>query len=149
MKVKSILLDASNRLVENRLTSITFELNKIQQDANSETKSSMGDKYETGRAMAQNEKTKLNQNKIIFLKHQQSLSKIKQSDAKTIEFGSVVETNNMNIFLSTAIGELLIDKKAYFAISPVTPLGNQLIGKKEGDSFTFNGQNWEITSVEN
>lgn len=149
MSVKEKLIEEATSLVQQRLASIDVELKKIQDDANSETKSSMGDKYETGRAMAQNEKSKLNQNKSQFVNHLQTINKLKFSKSKTVEFGSVVETNQLNIFLSTALGELTIDNKKYFCISPLTPLGQILKDKTIGNTFDFNKQNWEILNVEN
>ena len=149
MSLKAKLIEKTTLVIQTRIQSINAELKKIQEDANSETKSSMGDKYETGRAMAQNEKIKLNQNKIQFLRHLETLNKVSYTTNNTIDFGSVVHTNQMNIFLCTSIGELTVKDQKYFTLSPITPIAKQLIGLNEGSKFTFNNQEWEIQMVEN
>ena len=58
LKVVEKCLDS----VQVKLSQLEVEKSKIQDSANNETKSSMGDKYETGRAMAQNEIGKLELN---------------------------------------------------------------------------------------
>lgn len=64
-----------------------------------------------------------------------------------IESGSVIVTNNGNFYLAISAGALMLDGKTYFAVSPASPVGNMLIGKKTGDGFTLNGKLYKIESV--
>ena len=55
MKEKEVLYAYCVNYVQQRIARIQGEINKAQSSANEETKSSMGDKYETSRAMAHQE----------------------------------------------------------------------------------------------
>lgn len=132
-----------------------------QESANEEGKSSAGDKYETGRAMAQLEIEKASTQLAEANKLKQALEQIsvdennssshrtrKPSPTETpgnrnpgtgdrftaiVKPGSLVTTNQGNYFIAIAAGKLIVDNKTWFAISAGSPLGEKLMGKKEGD----------------
>ncbi len=64
-----------------------------------------------------------------------------------VEFGAIVTTNKQNIFVSVGMGKTELDGKTYYAISPKVPIFDAMRGKKAGDSFTFNGQTFEIIDI--
>ena len=71
----------------------------FQESLDSETKSSAGDKYETGRAMVQIELEKNQAQYNKFLKLKNELKQIDPIVIKSkIEYGSIVVTNNGNFF---------------------------------------------------
>jgi len=122
---------------------------EAQQATNDDTKSSAGDKYETGREMMQQETNRnlaqLNEaNKLLVALTQVSIN----GSSKTIETGSVVTTNNGNFYMAISAGTLALNGKNYFAVSPASPIGFKLKGLQTGNSFTLNGKNYEIQSVE-
>jgi transcription elongation GreA/GreB family factor len=49
--------------------------------------------------------------------------------------------------LSISAGELTIKETVYFAISPSSPIGKLLVGKKAEDIFTWRGQEIKIDRV--
>ncbi len=59
---------------------------------------------------------------------------------ESISFGSVVITNDQQLFISISLGKISVDGQEYFAISPLVPLFKALEGLKKGDSFEFNGK---------
>ncbi len=63
------------------------------------------------------------------------------------EFGAVVITDKQKIFLSIGLGEFKAQGLQYWAISPMSPLGQILIGKKPGEDYTFNGRKFRIKDV--
>jgi len=78
---------------------------------------------------------------------------ISQIDAKKkfekIEFGSLANTSQGNYFLSIGLGKLEASNgQTYFAISFGSPIGRELLNKKQGEQFTFQGRSFEILSVE-
>ncbi|MDO6425302.1 hypothetical protein, partial [Saccharophagus degradans] len=74
-----------------------------QEDLNSETKSSAGDKHETGRAMLQLEMEKLGQQYQTVLTQKNVLQKIDVSVKKKAQVGSLVgTTSGLNYFLATS-----------------------------------------------
>ncbi len=123
-------------------------IKEAQQASKDDTKSSAGDKYETGRAMMQQETDRnmaqLNEaNKLKVALNQISTS----VTTKQVENGSVVLTNNGNFYMAISAGTLLVDSLSYFAISPASPIGLKLKGLKATDQFTLNGKDYKITSV--
>jgi transcription elongation GreA/GreB family factor len=146
--IKNKLHQRCLTIAEERIVSLQNILQETQDAANNETKSSAGDKHETGRAMAQLETEKLTTQLTEALKLKQALSQIKTtSSTNQITIGSVVFTNNGNFYISASIGKLDIDKQSFFAISPASPIGNLLLTKKEKDSFSFNGKSYTILSI--
>ncbi|QTE35556.1 3-oxoacyl-ACP synthase [Mucilaginibacter sp. P25] len=119
-----------------------------QKSSTDDTKSSAGDKYETGREMAQQETNRnmaqLNEaNKLLV-----ALNRIGTTGAPVhAEPGSVIITNNGNFYLAISAGVLTLNGKTFFAVSPASPIGNLLNGKKAGDEFALNGKRYKIESV--
>ena len=124
-------------------------LNDALQDAtdagNNETKSTAGDKHETGRAMMQLEQEKLG-NQLVDLESQKNdFDKIDFSISHAaIANGSLVETNKGFFFIASAIGKLEVDQATVFAISKKSPLALILIGLKSNDTVDFNGMKYLI-----
>ena len=89
-----------------------------QQSANNETKSSAGDKYETGRAMMHLEKERLARQMIEVAKLRKPLEMINPEKIEsTVALGSIVTTENRNYFLSVSLGEVELEEEKYFCIS--------------------------------
>jgi transcription elongation GreA/GreB family factor len=119
-----------------------------QQSANEETKSSAGDKYETGRAMAQLEIEKSMIQLGEAKKLKQVLDQISvERESPIISMGSVVFTNQGNFFIAISAGQFVIDSKTYFAISPNSPIGQKLMGLHAHDSFLFNKKEYQISNI--
>ncbi len=148
MDIKQKLLDQCQYNIDQRLQRIQRTITDIQESLSSETKSSAGDKHETGRAMLQLEREKAGQQLAEVQKLQEILAKIDISTSSDNAcLGSLVFTTQGNYFLSISIGELSIDKTSYFAIAANTPIGKLLLGKTIGDTFSFNGKEISIKRV--
>ena len=119
-----------------------------QESANEEGKSSAGDKYETGRAMAQLEIEKASSQLAEANKLKQALVQV-PADAlgPVVKPGSLVVTNQGRYFISIAAGSLTVDDKTWFAISAGSPLGAILVGKKEGDVVKMMGKEIVVEKV--
>ncbi|MGA9211727.1 hypothetical protein, partial [Kaistella sp.] len=115
--------------------------------SNNETKSSMGDKYETTREMVQQEinnlQVQLNEN----LKANNSLKLIPLSATKKVGFGSLVETSNGLFYISVSLGRIENGQQTIFLISPESPLAKTIFGKKKDDVFTINNINQTIQNI--
>lgn len=120
----------------------------VQQSANAESKSSMGDKYETGRAMAQNE---------VFLLSSQlenqkrEFGKFEATDFVTVRpecgAGSLVQTASAWFLLSAGLGKVTVAGGTVMCISLDSPLGQALLGKQAGEEFSVNGQENRVLNV--
>lgn len=148
LKIKTQLLQLCHQSLETRLQSILVVIEDIKQSLQSETKSSAGDKHETGRAMLQLEREKAGHQLAEIEKTKQILSKINpESTSKNIGLGSVVFTTTSNYFISISAGELKVDSDTFYAISASTPIGQLLLGKSVGDEVTFRNMTFEITEI--
>ncbi len=148
--IKENALRFCTKYVEDRLKRIKKNIEAIQEALSSETKSSAGDKHETGRAMLQLEREKLGAQLAEAEKMKQSLAKVTlQKKLETIGLGSLVKTSKANYFLAISAGELKNDELSVFCISVfcisvATPIGQLLLGKKIGNRVFFNKEQIEI-----
>lgn len=148
MTIKQTLLTLCQQYVQQRIDTARWAMETAQESANAEEKSSAGDKYETGRAMAQLERDRHAQLLAEALKLEGELVRLnveKQYD--TVQPGSVVITDRGRFFVGIGAGKLLIDGADYFAISPASPIAALLLGKRAGDTVTFNKQIYRVQEV--
>ena len=119
-----------------------------QKALQSETKSSAGDKHETGRAMLQLEMEKAGQQILGITLMKETLAKVDVSKtSKIAHLGSVVATNIGSYFLSISAGKLTAYGTNYFAVSVSSPIGKLLLGKKEKEEVVFNGKKIIIEKI--
>lgn len=146
--IKQELYNKCVAYIQSRMDAAEDAYKAAEQASNDDTKSSAGDKYETGRAMMQQEKDRntiqLNEaNKLMVVLNTIST---KGSSGK-IETGSLVITNNGKFYIAVSAGTLVVDGESYFAVSAAAPICLQMIGKKAGDEFAVNGKKYEIEDV--
>lgn len=149
MSTKQKLYLKCNELIENRLRVIQNNISDIQTALQSETKSSVGDKHETGRAMLQLERERAGQQLAEVQKLQDSLGKLNIEKTQTrVAFGSLVMTNQLNYFIAVSLGKIEVDDECFYVISPSTPVGKLLIAKSTGDQIAFRNNTFVISKIE-
>ena len=148
MTIKKELYDRCYAHVNSRLQSIQNLISEIQESLLSETKSSAGDKHETGRAMLQLEREKAGQQLAEVQKLKETLTKIDLTKSSNIVcLGSLVYTTQSNYFISISAGKFTVGNIDFFAISPNTPIGHLLLSKQVGHDVVFRNQNFKITNI--
>jgi len=148
LKLKEVLHYQCASFIENRFQTIQNAINDIQKSLTYETKSSAGDKHETGRAMLQLEREKVGNQLADIQNLKESFSKIDISKTyEMVGLGSIVITSQNNYFIAISAGEFTVENNAYYAISPNTPMGQLLLGKKVGDEVLFREQRFKIVKV--
>ncbi|WP_159018648.1 3-oxoacyl-ACP synthase [Algibacter sp. L3A6] len=148
LEIKQNLFNLCLESIDSRFQTIQNTINEIQESLTSETKSSAGDKHETGRAMLQLEREKAGNQLAEINKTKVALSKIDiPKTSQTVGLGSVIYTNQANYYIAISAGELTYNNQKFYAISPNTPIGLLLIGKTVNDAITFRAQNFKIESV--
>ncbi len=148
MITKQHLYTKCQDVLNSRLAVLQQKISDIQNDLQSETKSTAGDKHETGRAMLQLEREKAGQQLSDIQKQFELLRKINPETKKDIvALGSVVYTSQANYFIAVSIGELKLKEQSYYAISPATPIAKLLMGKVTGDNIVFRNHKITITQI--
>lgn len=149
MTIKENLYNLCLAFIDTRLSTVKNTILDLQNSLQSETKSSAGDKHETGRAMLQLEREKAGNQLAEIEKQQQILQKINvESKHQKVTLGSVVKTTKANYFIAVSVGEFTIDKERYFAISAATPMAQLLLSKTVGNSEKFRDDTFTITKIE-
>ncbi|QDO93248.1 3-oxoacyl-ACP synthase [Formosa sediminum] len=147
-EIKQQLLKHCELFIEKRLANVQHNIAEVQDALTSETKSTAGDKHETGRAMLQLEREKFGVQLSEVNQVKQALSKIDVSKTShTICLGSAVITDISNYFIAISAGQILVNNIIYFAIAPNTPIGKLLISKQAGEDVSFRNQKFKILNV--
>ena len=123
-------------------------IQSAKESRDNDTKSSAGDKFETGREMMQIEidKSEAQLGKALKLKSELLQINIKNIYEK-VEFGSLVYTSEGVYFISIGIGKIDIDSERIFAISLASPIGKLLHQKVIGDKIQFQGREFIINDI--
>jgi len=148
VQLKQQLYDLCLDYINQRISNAEKAIEGAQSSANDETKSSAGDKYETGRSMMQQEAQWGRTQLVEAQKLKQDLDQIKvDTGMDTVQAGSLVYTNKGIFYIAISAGRLPVEKETVFAISAISPLGSKLLGQKEGAGFNLNGQTFNILKV--
>lgn len=146
--IKEILYKNCDAYVAKKLQTIESTILSNKNALHSETKSSAGDKHETGRAMLQLEMEKAGQQLKEVQQMKLLLEKVNiKESSDLVRLGTIIFTNNVKYFLAISVGKITIEGDDYFAISSNSPIGRLLLGKKVGDSYFFQGKNLKIDKV--
>ena len=145
LQFKTTIVTACNKVLDTKVKFLKDALQEATDAGNNETKSTAGDKHETGRAMMQLEQEKLG-NQLVDLESQKiDFDKINFSISHTsVTNGSLIETNKGFFLIAIAIGKLEVDQTTVFVISKKSPLALVLIGLKNNDTVDFNGMTYII-----
>lgn len=148
LRLKQNIYEHCKLRVDQMIKTAEQSLQNAEDAAQNETKSSAGDKFETGRAMAHAEmhkaKRQLGEAKVLAAELKQI--KIEHSLSK-IDKGSLVNTNRGVFFLSIGLGKIKIDDQIIFVLGVQSPIGKLLLHKRIGDEFTFNTTQYLIEEI--
>jgi transcription elongation GreA/GreB family factor len=147
--LKATLLQEAKTILDDRIKMAFDAMQAAQASANSESKSSAGDKYETGRAMGQIERD-LNAHQYEKLKRErQTLDRIDICLAPNrVAVGSLVSTSVGKFWIAVSLGILTIDDQQTMVVSAASPIGQVLMGLQAGAEFVFQQKKATITSID-
>ena len=134
-------------LIEVRLKKLIGNLDDLIESRDSDTKSSMGDKYETGREMIQAEMNNVERQIKLAEDQRKLLERLQSKEEGVAGLGSLVCTSNGNYFLGIGLGALEVEKKSVFCISTASPIGKMLLGTKKGERINFRQKEIEILEI--
>lgn len=147
-QLKQSLLAHCRTVTQARIDSLSAALQYVKAARDGETKSSAGDKYETGRAMMQLEAAKLSRQLAEANTDYAVLDQITvSSGSEFIAAGSLVATNRGNYFLGLGLGKVKLEGRVFFCTSLAAPVGAAMMGKSVGESFTFNSLEFKVLGL--
>src|SRR5580704_8651320 len=117
-KLKNYGLD----LLRQRIVAAQEAMNEAQEAANSEEKSSAGDKYETGRAMGHLQKDMHAQQLAVAVQDLALLKSVPTDNYyREGASGAVLEAGEMVLFISVGLGKQSVEGRAIIFLSPQAP----------------------------
>jgi len=141
MLTKSEVFTGVQQEIVQKESIIQKAFDDLNSAVSNDSKSTAGDKHETGRAMVHLEQEKLSNQLEQVKQLEETIAQINLNEKHTsIQFGSLVETNKGVFFFSVGLGKITVKKETVFCLSITTPLGKALLGKKVGEKVTFNGE---------
>jgi len=148
--MREINKEKLHQLIEEKITEKIRKLENLiteTRTSNNDTKSSMGDKYETGREMLQQEINNLQVQLNEVLKQQHFLKTILVKGSEKAEKGALVKTGNGLFYLSVSSGEIIFEHQKIICISPESPLAKAMNGKKTKETFSVNNISQSILEI--
>ena len=134
--------------VKTRISQLSILLSDALDANSNETKSSAGDKHETGRAMAHLEQEKIAGQLSETNKLAEILHRIDSTQKHTkIQLGSLVDTTIGVFYISVGIGAIQIENTTIFCMTAAAPLGKELLGKTTGDEIEWQGKKIVIVTI--
>jgi len=136
-------------LLKNKIAQVKDAI-ALQREANTgESKSSAGDKYETGVAMTHLELEKLGNQLNLLENDLNKLLSFEKTPVNTqkVIAGSLVSTANGVFWISVGLGALSVDNQNVYVISPISPIAQIVLHKAVGFTFQFNGKPNQILAI--
>lgn len=145
---KNQLKQFCKSVIEQRLLATDAAIQRAQEAANNEEKSSAGDKYETSRAMNHLEKDMHAKQQAEIVKELAILHTVNVNKICNVgEPGAIVKSAGICFFIAAGVGRHRINEQQFYFLSPHAPLAKQLCTKKAGDTFLFNRVEMRIEDV--
>lgn len=149
MTFKQKIKSHYQNLLSEKINELRFMISDLAQDAQNDAKGSAGDKHETALSMMHLEQEKLNQKLAEIIAQKNVVDKIDvYAIHSKVALGSLVQTNEMLFYISAALPKIQLENKTIIAVSPLSPLGSQLMGKSLGDEVEINKNRFQIKSIE-
>lgn len=147
-KLKEQVIEEIEKELEERMTLIEQSYNDAIDARNNDTKSSAGDKYETGREMIQQEieRMALRMREIKAMQNELGILPVKEKSDVVIS-GSLVEIDSGIYFLGLSFGKIEVNNECIYAISTHSPLGKLILNHRVGDKIDLNQRIQKILKI--
>ena len=130
MSIKSSLFEQCEDFVQKKEALVLGIIEANRKALEQESKSTAGDKHETGRAMLHLEMEKASQQLQVVEQMKEVLLRIQSTAiSDQVKLGSLVRTNKGLYYLSISAGQIEVMGQVYYAVSAQSPIGKILLGK--------------------
>lgn len=134
--------------LEERRAGYAAEIAALDEAAARETKSSAGDKYETGREMIAQSRRLMEANLAEAEAGLEALGRMASAPAgDRVGFGSLAETSQGWFLFGASLGEIECDGVPVRTASLASPIGTALKGKRVGESVPWRGGALAVLSL--
>jgi len=147
LNLKTILHNYCLEITQEKMNRIDTLLKSNKKALDTATKSSAGDKHETARAMIHLDQENNSMQMLEAQKTFRILSQITIEKHSSIKMGSLVKTDKALFYISVGLGKQKINDTEFFAVSPISPLAQKLIGLTENSIVNFNGVIYTILRI--
>ena len=144
LKVK----ESCEGMLQKKIKLLLDEEKSAKASAESDTKSSMGDKHETAREMLQQEREQIGKRIAESEKLLADLLRMNENKSSDlIQPGSLVKCAIGWIYLTVSLGSIVVEDQKVNVISQESPFGKLIANKKKGDEVIMNGKKILIEEV--
>lgn len=149
MSIKSSLFEQCEDFVQKKEALVLGIIEANRKALEQESKSTAGDKHETGRAMLHLEMEKASQQLQVVEQMKEVLQRIQPTAiSDQVKLGSLVRTNKGSYYLSISAGQIELMGQVYYAVSTQSPIGKILLGKNVNQRVVWGGNSMLIETIE-
>ena len=149
LAIKAALVAQLIQHLEQNIAETEQAIASAKESRDNESKSSAGDKFETGREMMQREMDKISASLDMQKSQLAQLKRIDLSENPTrVSLGSFIETDAERYYLSVGLGKLSCAETTFYAISADSPIGELLMGKQINDTIELRGRKITLKSIQ-
>lgn len=148
---KEDILKKCKDIATSKVQQFEARIAEIKTSTGAETKSTAGDKHETGRAMMQLEEEKAQHQLAVAQSNLAQIISIKalsMGEIKTVRQAALVQLNTGVFFISVPLGKIELHDQSVYCLSWEAPIVQAMKGLKKGDRFAFNDRSFTILEVD-
>ena len=146
--IKIDLYNLAQKLVASKIKENTESLAALKESVGSETKSTAGDKHETGRAMMHLEQEKVMRQLSNNQKLKEMIGRINpETSDESVRLGALVITNQVRFYVIAGLGQFDLNDEKYYLVSYQSDLVQAFKNKEKGDMVHFKGQSHRIEEI--
>lgn len=144
---KADLKETVLALIAEKKEDINAQLLALQEASNADTKSSMGDKYETGRESINQSRDLLEKQKVLLDRDEKVIAQTSVDPTATVSSGALVKVQLGWLWVAVSVGKVMHEGQEVQVVSADSPLILALKGKRVGEKVAFRGRFMEILEV--
>ena len=149
MTLKQELKATFLQRLDDKIDALRGIVEDLAEDAQTDAKSSAGDKHETALSMMHLEQENIVKKIRESLDLREVVKRIDENkNSDVVEFGSIVKVNTVYLFLAAALPKVTIADRAVLGVSMDAPIAKALLGRKLHDSFSFNNCDFTVNFLE-
>lgn len=144
---KPMLFEKAKKVIQLQIDDLQEQLRAIEESANSETKSSAGDKYETQLEMLNQSRDVLNRSLTKSRSLLMQLQNVSLEPKNKVTDGALIKIKLGWVWISIPLGQLTLENKVFHLVSKASPLIHNIWELKEGEEFQFRGNKEKIEQI--